>query len=229
MLVDGVTLDVAPLAAKASYKAKAYQALRDAIVRMNIYGHSRPIRIDERQLCEALGISRTPVREAIALLEQEGLVRSMPRRGVFVVRKTRDEIRELIVVWAALEGMAARLAAAQATPAQIEDLQAMIAGQAAEAESSDRFAAANIDFHQALIRLGGCGLITEMTETLFLHIRAIRWSLIGRPERAERSVADHAAIVAALARRDGDLAETLVRNHALDLSRSVERHGTGFE
>ena len=47
MLVDGVTLDVAPLAAKASYKAKAYQALRDAIVRMNIYGHSRPIRIDE--------------------------------------------------------------------------------------------------------------------------------------------------------------------------------------
>ena len=68
-----------------------------------------------------------------------------------------------------------------------------------------------------------------MTETLFLHIRAIRWSLIGRPERAERSVADHAAIVEALARRDGDLAETLVRNHALDLSRSVERHGTGFE
>lgn len=62
-----------------SFKAKAYQSLRQAITQMNIYGQSNEIRLDERRLCEALGVSRTPVREAMALLEQEGS--SAPNHG----------------------------------------------------------------------------------------------------------------------------------------------------
>ena len=76
---------------------------------MDIYRSRSDIRLDERQLAQDFGISRTPVREAMAQLEREGFVRSVPRRGVYVVRKTKKEVIELITAWAALESMAARL------------------------------------------------------------------------------------------------------------------------
>ena len=86
-----------------------YQALKQGIMDMNIYDREADLRLDERQLAEDLGVSRTPIREAIVRLEHEGLVRTVPRRGTFVVRKTKKEILEIITVWAALEGMAAAL------------------------------------------------------------------------------------------------------------------------
>jgi DNA-binding GntR family transcriptional regulator len=65
--------------------------------------------LDERALSERLGVSRTPIREAIAMLEQDGFVKTVPRRGIMVVRKTKSEIVDMIRAWAALESMAARL------------------------------------------------------------------------------------------------------------------------
>src|SRR3546814_20006362 len=94
---------------------------------MNIYNSRAELRLGERQLSQDLGVSRTPIREAINRLEQEGLVRSVPRKGVFVVRKTKAEILEMIVVWAALEGMAARLITRHASDAEIDTLRAISA------------------------------------------------------------------------------------------------------
>src|SRR5690242_4940752 len=102
-------LAVAPLGSRETFKNKAYHALRDVIVASGVYRSRTDIRLDERQLAQDFGISRTPVREAMAQLEREGFVRSVPRRGVYVVRKTKQEVIELITAWAALEGMAARL------------------------------------------------------------------------------------------------------------------------
>ena len=93
----------------ASFKDRAYAALKDVIVSMDVYRSRAEIRLDERQLAQDLGISRTPVREAMAQLEREGFVRSVPRRGIYVVRKTKREVIEMITAWAALESMAARL------------------------------------------------------------------------------------------------------------------------
>ena len=76
---------------------------------MDIYRSRDDIRLDERKLAQDFGISRTPVREAMAQLESEGFVRSVPRRGIYVVRKTKREVIEMITAWAALESMAARL------------------------------------------------------------------------------------------------------------------------
>ena len=76
---------------------------------MDVYRSRDDIRLDERQLAQDFGISRTPVREAMAQLEREGFVRSVPRRGIYVVRKTKREVIEMITAWAALESMAARL------------------------------------------------------------------------------------------------------------------------
>src|SRR5581483_5735495 len=94
-------LELAPLDTPDSLKNRAYSALKGVITAMDVYRGREDIRLDERQLAEDLGISRTPVREALAQLEREGFVRSVPRRGVYVVRKTKREVIELITAWAA--------------------------------------------------------------------------------------------------------------------------------
>ncbi|MFG1377702.1 GntR family transcriptional regulator [Xanthobacter autotrophicus] len=209
----------------------AYDALKRAITQMDIYGSATEFRLDERQLSETLGVSRTPIREAMTVLEQEGFVRSVPRRGIFVVRKTKREILDLIVVWAALEGMAARLAATSASDDEIAGLRRLfnefeamppagpIAGPMHE------YSQANIAFHQAVIRMGGCRLIVDMTGNLFLHMRAIRAVSVRQENRFEISMREHMAIIDALEQRDPDLAERLVREHTMGLAAHVERHG----
>src|ERR1700739_2351572 len=116
-----------PLASPASFKRQAYTALKNAIASMDVYRSRADIRLDERRLAQEFGISRTPVREAMAQLEREGFVRSVPRRGVYVVRKTRREVIELITAWAALESMAARLITGNANDDEIASLRRLFA------------------------------------------------------------------------------------------------------
>src|ERR687884_500722 len=172
-------------------------------------------------------VSLTPIREAMTLLEQEGFVRSLPRRGIFVVRKTKREILDMITVWAALESMAARLAAERASDEDLRGLRRMFVEFEKEkpAEHVNEYSQANIAFHQTIIRLGGCRLIVDMTENLFIHMRAIRAVSIRQDNRAERSMREHMAIIDALEKRDGALAERLVREHTLGLAAHVEKHG----
>src|SRR5271170_451394 len=122
------TFDVPRLDTQITYRDLAYAALKQAITAMDIYDHAQEIRLDERRLSEGLGVSRTPIREAMTLLEQEGFVRTLPRRGIYVVRKTKREIVEMITVMAALESMAARLAAERAADADIADLHRLMDG-----------------------------------------------------------------------------------------------------
>jgi DNA-binding GntR family transcriptional regulator len=227
--VDGPRLIVEPLDAHTSFKTRAYAALKNAITQMDIYDHPGEIRLDERQLCEALGVSRTPIREAMALLEQEGFVRSLPRRGIFVVRKTKREILEMITAWAALESMAARLAARKATDDAIRSLRTIFLEFERErpAEHLCEYSDANIAFHQAVIRAGDCNLIVDLTQNLFIHIRAIRKLTIRHDDRADRSYFEHLQIIEALEDRDADRAERLVREHNLGLAEHIERNG-GF-
>jgi DNA-binding GntR family transcriptional regulator len=224
-------LNVVPLDASVSLRALAYDALKRAITGMDIYGEDSDVRLDERQLSRDLGVSRTPIREALTVLEQEGFVRSVPRRGIFVIRKSKREIIELIQVWAALESMAARLAAERASDADLAELGTIFSDFETEepGEHLHEYSEANIRFHQTVIRLGGCALIEEMTENLFLHMRAIRAVSVRQGNRAVQSKADHERVIAALRSRDADAAETAVREHALGLAAHVARHGVFYE
>src|SRR5436309_609266 len=109
--LDRPSLDVPRLDTNTSFAKEAYAALKRAITAIDIYDHPDEVRLDERRLSQDLGVSRTPIREAMTLLEQEGFVRTRPRRGIYVVKKTKREIVEIITIMAALESMAARLAA----------------------------------------------------------------------------------------------------------------------
>src|SRR5450631_1356938 len=146
---------LAPIDTQPSFKHKAYAALKNAIVAMDIYRSRDDIRLDERKLAHDFGISRTPVREAMAQLESEGFVRLVPRRGIYVVRKTKREVIEMITAWAALESMAARLITQTASAEEIAGLRKMFATfeRGADAAKLDEYSEVNIEFHQAIIRL----------------------------------------------------------------------------
>ena len=221
------TLDVPRLDTGTSFAKEAYAALKRAITAMDIYDHRQEIRLDERRLSEGMGVSRTPIREAMTLLEQEGFVRTRPRRGIYVVRKTKRQIVEMITVMAALESMAARLAAESATDADIAGLRRLMAEfrSGNGGERLDDYSEANIAFHQAIIKMSGCVLLAEMTQNLFIHMRAIRKITIHQENRAARSIVDHMRIIEALEGRDPELAERLAREHTLGLAAHVEQHG----
>jgi DNA-binding GntR family transcriptional regulator len=219
-------LSLRRLNASVSLREQAYAALKQAIMDADIYAHREEIRLDERQLSEALGVSRTPIREAMSLLEQEGFLRTEPRRGIFIVRKTKKQIIEMIEMWAALESMAARLATHNASDPDIAALRHMFDEfrNSAPGEHIGEYSDANIAFHQAIIRLSGSHLMGKTIENLFIHVRAIRRMTISQRDRAARSIVDHMRIIEALERRDTELAERLVREHSLDLAAHVEKY-----
>ncbi|MGQ9370583.1 GntR family transcriptional regulator [Azospirillum sp. ST 5-10] len=224
--MNAPSLKVQPLDTGTTFRSQVYHALKQAITEMDIYDHPEEIRLEERQLSDLLGVSRTPIREALTLLEQEGFIRLLPRRGVFVVRKTKTEIVEMIQAWAALESMAARLAAQRASDADIHALWELFRDfeGSSPMEHVTEYSDANIAFHKSIIRLSGSELLTEMTDNLFIHVRAIRKLTIGQENRAERSIQEHRAIIKALESRNAEEAERLVREHTLGLAAHVEKH-----
>ncbi len=221
-----LTLSLQPIHAVASLRDQAYVMLRQAIADADIYQSREEIRLDERVLSEALGVSRTPIREAMTLLEQEGFLRMVPRRGIYIVRKTKREIVEMIQMWAALESMAARLATTQASDEEIRALRHMFDNfrDTTPAEHIQEYSDANIAFHQAIVQLSKSQVIMETIKNIFIHVRAIRRMTISQSDRASRSIADHLRIIEALEKRDTELAEKLVRQHSLDLADYVQAH-----
>ncbi|MCH8918331.1 MAG: GntR family transcriptional regulator [Alphaproteobacteria bacterium] len=224
--MPGNVLKIRPIKENISLNARIYDELKQAIVTMNIYDDDAELRLDERTLSEQFGISRTPLREALARLDQEGLVRIEPRRGIYIERKSKQEILHMITVWAALESMAARLITAEARDDEIATLRRMLGIYDTDkvTEHLDEYSETNISFHQAIISLGKCPLIDDITDRLFRHVRAIRARTIFEEDRAKRSIEDHLAIVEALEARDTERAERLVREHTLKLRDHVARH-----
>jgi len=213
-----------PLNVDIVLKDKVYDALKTAILAMDIYADEDAPKLDERRLAEDLGVSRTPIREALSRLEQEGLVQNIPRRGAFVVRKTKKEILEMICVWSALEGLAARMATVRASDdelAELRELFATFGDSEGVSAQIDEYSDKNITFHQAIIKLSKCDLLVEIAEGLFIHMRPIRSRTIREGQRLRNSIVDHMHIIEALENRDAELSEKYVREHTNELKEHV--------
>lgn len=220
-------VQVNALKVETGLKDKVYVALKAAIVQMDVYSGTEAPKLDERQLAEQLGVSRTPVREALTRLEQEGLVRTVPRRGAFVVRKSKKQMIEIIQAWAALEGMAARLAAERASDEEIADLhREFVTFDNSDTASAhiDEYSEQNIDFHQRIVQLSQSGLLQQLMEGLFIQMQFIRRRSVRDSDRTKRSVSDHILIIDALECRDAEEVQRLVIAHALSLAEHVQNH-----
>jgi len=222
------SIKVAPIVSDPGLKDRVYDALRTAVISMDIYSVRSAPKLDERKLADQLGVSRTPVREALLRLEQEGLIKTIPRRGAFVIRKTKREIVEIIQVWAALESMAARLATLHATEDELNQFRIRCNGYQSDAAEDgariDEYSENNIKFHQDIISLSNNEFLITTARRLFAHMHAIRSSTIKHPERTIQSVIDHMRIIEALMGRETQRVEKLVREHALKLAEHVEKH-----
>jgi DNA-binding GntR family transcriptional regulator len=220
-----LTLELGSIRPDGSIASRVYAEIRGAITAPNMYEiPETALRLDERELAARLGVSRTPVREALLRLQHEGLVRSTPRRGYAIARKSKAELVEIITVWAALEGMAARLVAQRADDAAIASLRSIFARFDGDriAAQLDEYSEANLRFHARIIELAGCDTLRRTADGILIHVRSIRRRTIGEDHRFERSIVDHMNIIEALELRDADLAERLVRDHALALAAHVE-------
>jgi DNA-binding GntR family transcriptional regulator len=221
----GKTLDLKPVDGAFNLKEHICDVLKTSIMDLDIYDPDTDLRMDERTLAEQLGISRTPIREALARLEQEGFVEIAPRRGVYIQRKSLGEILEMITVWAALESMAARLACERASDTEIARLRQIgtqFTKDKAKAHLSE-YSEANIEFHLCVLGLSKCRMLQDIAQGLFTHLKAVRRKALRDSSRADRSVVDHMNIIEAIEERNADLASALVREHTLRLHDYIRR------
>lgn len=183
--------------------------LRDAVADGRL---SPGERLTERALCEMTGAGRASVREAIRVLEAEGVVENAPHRGPSVARISAAQARELYAVRALLEGFAARGFARHAGEADRAALEAALDALGA-ARGTPALLAAKSDFYGALVRGCGNALVGEMLERLHRRVAALRATSMSRPERLPESLKELRALADALAKRDARAAERLAVAH----------------
>lgn len=195
-------------------------------------GRFRPgQRLRERELVERMGVSRTPIREALRKLELEGLVTTVPYKGPVVTRPTLTDARELYEARAALEGQAVALFTRRGDPVAIGRLRNWIErGQRAVARrQSAGVLAANNAFHDTLA--GGCGnaLLQAMISNLRDRIVLLRVKSLRYPGRQARSIAEHRAIVRLIEHGRADAARRLTEQHVMHAWRAARARLAGEE
>jgi DNA-binding GntR family transcriptional regulator len=170
-------------------------------------------RLVESDLATRFGVSRTPVREALNRLETHGLVARDPRRGTVVATLDYDQLGELYALRTVTEGFAARMAARHAAPAEIALLEEMVEADHAHVDDPGALSTANKQFHQQLHRASHNRYLVQMLGAMRRSLVLLSRTSLEWPGRGPQSVAEHAAIVAAIARRDEDAAEEAARTH----------------
>jgi DNA-binding GntR family transcriptional regulator len=192
--------------------------LRDAIEEEIARGTFAPgEHLDEVALAARYGVSRTPVREALMQLSAIGLVVSRPRRGVVVARPRPDELIEMFEVMAELEGMAGRLAARRATADDLKRLRETHGScvRAAAAADADEYYYENERFHDAIYTASRSSFLRTECIELSKRLKPYRRLQLRVPHRVAQSLAEHGAIIEAIAEGDGAKAQQRLRDHVV--------------
>lgn len=197
-----------------------FEALRDAIIR----GVLKPgERLMEVQLAEELGVSRTPVREAIRKLELEDLVVMIPRKGAYVSGISLKDIADVFEVRAAVEALAAGLAAERITAEELEELERILVKKAEiiEANDLDRLVEIDILFHECLYQASRNAKLVQIINNLSEQIHRFRSTSLASPGRMKEALEEHRKIVEAISERNITLAQTLAQEHIENAENSI--------
>lgn len=197
-----------------------FESLREAIIQGRLHPGERLMEI---QLAEELGVSRTPVREAIRKLELEGLVLMIPRKGAYVSQISMKDIADVFEIRRALEGLAARLAAERATDEEVERLELALIqiSEVAETDDLDGAVALDTDFHEELMRASHNPRLSQMVSNLREQIQRFRLTSLSHPGRVKLAVEEHRKVVDAIASHDAELAQNLAYEHIENAENSL--------
>jgi DNA-binding GntR family transcriptional regulator len=184
-------------------------------------------RIPERELCAALHISRTPLREALKALAADGLVVLLPNRGARAAKLTRQSIRDLFEVCEGLEALAGELACRRISDTEVAAIAALHAAMVDHFHAGDlaQYYRCNRLIHEAIVRAAGNAVLSGLYDSVAARIRRARFITPMAPERWTFAVREHEAILNALLRRDGSGLAHILRSHLRHKHEEVERAG----
>ena len=210
----------APLSRRVPFARQVADLLRDMIIRGALPPGGR---IVERSLCQSLDVSRTPLREALKLLEAEGLVEISQNKGARIMSFTPIEASRLFEVIAGLESLAAELAARRMSDEELARLDALHARMCAhyERQEKDPYFELNTLIHDAVVRACDNPILIATHASLMLRARRGRYMAIIDPLRWEESVGEHTALMAALHARDAEAARRVWRRHLIRTGETV--------
>lgn len=183
-------------------------------------------RLNERVLCDRFGISRTPLREALIVLQGEGLVTLSPRKGAYVTKMSLEQIREILELIGGLETIAATLTCQRASPGAIDDIKARHVAMVDFFKRDDMLAyfKVNESIHLAIVAASNNSELIRLHATLRRRVVRALYSPLIKPERWRESIVEHEGFLAALQRRDGARLGKLLAAHALRTWEEVQNN-----
>ena len=202
-----------------SLRGRVFRQLRENIL-SGVYKENDELR--EINIGKELGVSRTPVREALRQLELEGLVMIIPNKGAYVTGITQKDVRDIYRVRGVLEGMCARWATEHITEEQIEELEKIVLLAGFHLEKKGRQNVAQVSeldgkFHKVLYEASESRILEHVLSDFHKYVQMARRMSVTAKDRAEKSVEEHRGILEAIKNRDGDLAERLANQHIMNV------------
>ena len=206
---------------KSTYHVKVADMLRDLIMTGKL---NEGDKINENELCETLGISKTPLREALRVLSVEGLIRLVPHRGSFVTKPTFEEIAEMFDVMSLLEGFCAREACKKMTSKDFDRLEKLHAKLEENSVKHDQegYIRINNQYHSLVQKIAGNRTLNQIVDGLRKKILLYRFQSLNLAERFEHSIREHRDLLEAFRQRDHTRSETLMKKHLQNQSQALK-------
>lgn len=197
-----------------------FESLREAIISAQLRPGERMMEI---QLAEEMGVSRTPIREAIRKLELEGLVVMVPRKGAYVAGLSLKDIADVFEIRRALEGLAAELAADRITEEELETLERYLVVIAEQIDNGDieKVVQTDTDFHTQLYQASRNSRLSQIINNLREQIQRFRTTSLSYPGRMKEALEEHRKIVEAISGRDGETARKVAMEHIENAENSM--------
>ena len=203
--------------AKETRKNIAYHSVRDAILTWTLPPGSP---IVEQEISDQLGISRTPVREALKLLEAEGLVKVIAQRGTFVSELSTQDVEEIFALRESLEVMALKVAIGNISNEQLTKLESYLSSLTPDSPPEQFFESDRM-LHEIIVNHGGNERLAHFLDSLNVQVERIRRISAARPNRLDLSMREHLGILRAIRARDWNAAESELRQHIRNVKQSA--------
>lgn len=206
-----------------SLRGRVFQRLREDIL-SGKYNDGEELR--EISIGEELGVSRTPVREALRQLELEGLVEIIPNKGAYVTGITAKDVIDIYKIRSLLEGVCARWATEHISAGQIEELEEIVLLsefhlKKAAAQKAVHVSELDGKFHKILYEASDSRILEHVLTDFHKYVQMARRMSVGTKDRAEKSIAEHRAILEAIKNKDKELAEKLANEHIMKVMENL--------
>ena len=207
-----------------SLSARVYNHIRDGILSGRYKDGDE---LKEMTIGEELGVSRTPVREALRQLDLEGLITIIPNKGAFVEEVSLDDIRDIYDIRARLEGLCARWATEHITREQLDNLEETLCltEYHTEKKNYDKLYELDSLFHEQLYEAGGSRILNHVLSDFHDYVKMVRKATISTSSRSVTSTEEHRAIFEAIRDQDADRAEALAKEHVKHTIESIRAYG----